>query len=121
MGINPRSIRSLAVAGLLSVSTAALPSAAQAGQDEEIFVLGALAGAAVVAVLGGTAAAVAQRTGINRIGRAQPVEPLAYGPDGQSDATVAYCQQRYRTYRVSDGTFQPNNGPRRVCVPPFAR
>jgi hypothetical protein len=32
---------------------------------------------------------------------------------------VRWCQNRYRTYRVSDNTFQPNSGPRRQCVSPY--
>lgn len=28
---------------------------------------------------------------------------------------AAWCQNRYRSYRYSDNTFQPNSGPRRVC------
>jgi hypothetical protein len=26
-----------------------------------------------------------------------------------------YCYSRYRSYRASDNTYQPNNGPRRQC------
>ena len=29
---------------------------------------------------------------------------------------VAYCRARYRSYRVSDDTYQPFHGPRRRCV-----
>jgi hypothetical protein len=32
---------------------------------------------------------------------------------------VAYCENRYRSYRVSDNSFQPYNGPRQVCVSPY--
>jgi hypothetical protein len=32
---------------------------------------------------------------------------------------VAWCKDRYRSYRVSDNTFQPNNGPRKPCVSPY--
>lgn len=32
-----------------------------------------------------------------------------------SDAHVSYCYDRYRSYRASDNTFQPNHGPRRQC------
>lgn len=32
---------------------------------------------------------------------------------------VEWCQNRYRSYRVSDNTFQPNNGPRRQCNSPY--
>ncbi|WP_244494894.1 BA14K family protein [Bosea sp. Root483D1] len=32
---------------------------------------------------------------------------------------VAWCSQRFRSYRASDNTWQPNNGPRRQCVSPY--
>lgn len=32
---------------------------------------------------------------------------------------VAWCQQRYRSYRASDNTYQPNNGPRVQCNSPY--
>jgi hypothetical protein len=34
-------------------------------------------------------------------------------------AHVAWCYQRYRSYRASDNTFQPYNGPRRECYSPY--
>ena len=109
------SIRSVLSVGLVSASIALLPvTNAQAGEDEEVFALGAAAGAAAVIILG------AIGVGVNRAQDRGTVQPLAYGPDGRSNAHIAYCQQRYRTYRVSDGTFQPNNGPRRLCVSPYA-
>lgn len=36
-----------------------------------------------------------------------------------SDAHVDYCLNRYRSYRPSDNTFQPYNGPRRQCTSPY--
>ncbi|WP_432761578.1 BA14K family protein [Rhizobium calliandrae] len=32
---------------------------------------------------------------------------------------VSWCMNRFRSYRVSDNTFQPYNGPRRQCVSPY--
>ncbi len=32
---------------------------------------------------------------------------------------VAWCQDRYRSYRAYDNTYQPNNGPRRQCNSPY--
>ncbi|TPJ54518.1 BA14K family protein [Mesorhizobium sp. B2-6-1] len=32
---------------------------------------------------------------------------------------VNWCSQRYRSYRVSDNSWQPYNGPRRQCISPF--
>ncbi|WP_371109622.1 BA14K family protein [Rhizobium sp. RCC_161_2] len=31
-------------------------------------------------------------------------------------AHVRWCANRYRSYRASDNTYQPTNGPRRQCV-----
>lgn len=30
-----------------------------------------------------------------------------------------WCYNRYRSYRASDNTYQPYNGPRRQCVSPY--
>jgi Ni/Co efflux regulator RcnB len=30
------------------------------------------------------------------------------------------CQERWRSYRVSDNSYQPYNGPRRTCVSPYS-
>ncbi|MBB3656679.1 hypothetical protein FHX15_001907 [Rhizobium sp. BK650] len=32
---------------------------------------------------------------------------------------VRWCLARYRSYRAYDDTFQPNHGPRQVCVSPY--
>ena len=48
-------------------------------------------------------------------GMAQP--PVQYRPRG--NAHVDWCYNRYRSYRASDNTFQPYNGPRRQCVSPY--
>ncbi|WP_157019015.1 BA14K family protein [Mesorhizobium xinjiangense] len=36
-----------------------------------------------------------------------------------SQSHVNWCYNRYRSYRASDNTFQPYNGPRRACVSPY--
>jgi len=33
---------------------------------------------------------------------------------------VQWCYNRYRSYRASDNTFQPNSGPRRQCISPYS-
>ncbi|RAK31046.1 BA14K-like protein [Falsochrobactrum ovis] len=38
---------------------------------------------------------------------------------GYSNAHVQWCYDRYRSYRASDNTFQPYNGPRRQCNSPY--
>lgn len=35
------------------------------------------------------------------------------------NAHINWCYNRYRSYRASDNTFQPYNGPRRQCYSPF--
>lgn len=35
-------------------------------------------------------------------------------------AHVDWCYDRYRSYRASDNTFQPYNGPRRQCFSPYS-
>lgn len=35
------------------------------------------------------------------------------------NAHVAWCAQTYRSYRASDNTFQPYNGPRQPCASPY--
>ena len=34
-------------------------------------------------------------------------------------AHLRWCENRYRSYRASDNTFQPYNGPRRQCASPY--
>lgn len=35
------------------------------------------------------------------------------------DAHVQWCYDRYRSYRASDNSFQPNYGPRKQCNSPY--
>ena len=56
------------------------------------------------AIIGGTIAA------------APVVAAPAYG---LSAAHVEWCRNRWRSYRVSDNTYQPYHGPRRDCVSPY--
>lgn len=44
--------------------------------------------------------------------------PGYYG-GGNVSAHVAWCYNRYRSYRDWDNTFQPYNGPRRQCLSPY--
>lgn len=37
-----------------------------------------------------------------------------------SSAHVQWCQNRWRSYRVSDNSYQPYNGPRQRCVSPYS-
>ena len=33
---------------------------------------------------------------------------------------LRWCEDRYRSYRASDNSYQPNYGPRRVCASPYS-
>ena len=50
---------------------------------------------------------------------AYPVAPRRYYGGGAWEAHVAYCYDRWRSYRASDNTYQPFNGPRRECRSPY--
>ena len=39
---------------------------------------------------------------------------------GGGNAHVSWCYDRYRSYRASDNTFQPYNGPRQQCYSPYS-
>ena len=32
---------------------------------------------------------------------------------------INWCENRYRSYRISNNSWKPNHGPRRVCVSPY--
>lgn len=36
-----------------------------------------------------------------------------------SQRHLEWCEDRYRSYRASDNSFQPNNGPRQQCISPY--
>ncbi|KQY19913.1 BA14K family protein [Rhizobium sp. Root482] len=48
------------------------------------------------------------------IGGATADRPVRYG-----GSHVQWCANRYRSYRASDNTFQPYNGPRQQCNSPY--
>lgn len=37
----------------------------------------------------------------------------------RGNSHVQWCYDRYRSYRASDNTFQPYNGPRQQCMSPY--
>ncbi|MHB2266236.1 BA14K family protein [Aliihoeflea sp. PC F10.4] len=51
----------------------------------------------------------------------QPAPPqrVIVRPGRLSQAHVDWCYGQYRSYRASDNTFQPYNGPRRACSSPY--
>jgi hypothetical protein len=42
-----------------------------------------------------------------------------YGASSSLSAHAQWCFSRYRSYRTSDNTFQPYNGPRLQCRSPY--
>lgn len=56
------------------------------------------------------------------VGGAIANEPATrYRPRGSMSARhVDWCYDRYRSYRSSDNTFQPYNGPRQQCYSPYS-
>src|SRR5690606_14728990 len=51
---------------------------------------------------------------------APPPQPVYRAPAyGYSNAHIQWCYNRYRSYRASDNTFQPYNGPRQQCYSPY--
>ncbi|MBW9056488.1 BA14K family protein [Rhizobium mesosinicum] len=57
------------------------------------------------------------------VGGAVVAQPRYYAPapapSGMTPRHVAWCENRYRSYRVYDNTFQPYNGPRQQCYSPY--
>jgi hypothetical protein len=49
----------------------------------------------------------------------QATQPQQPPRRGMSQAHVQWCYDRYRSYRSSDNTFQPYQGPRRQCNSPY--
>lgn len=45
--------------------------------------------------------------------------PPTYAPVRLSAAHVNWCENRWKSYRVSDNSYQPLNGPRQACVSPY--
>lgn len=35
-------------------------------------------------------------------------------------AHVRYCENRWRSYRAYDNSYQPSSGPRRACISPYS-
>jgi len=71
-----------------------------------------LGSAVVGAIIGGVIVNEVQRPR-----QAQP--PRARSAGFLSQNHVNWCHNRWRSYRVSDNSYQPYNGPRRVCASPY--
>jgi hypothetical protein len=55
------------------------------------------------------------------VGGAVSGGPVQAAPGRFGQAHVNWCASQYRSYRASDNTFQPYNGPRRQCASPYSR
>ncbi|EKF20864.1 BA14K family protein [Nitratireductor pacificus] len=53
--------------------------------------------------------------------RPRPARPYYRPRVSLSRAHVNWCYNRYRSYRAMDNSFQPYNGPRRLCISPYYR
>jgi len=47
--------------------------------------------------------------------------PVYREPVRLSNAHVRWCENRWRSYRAWDNSYQPNRGPRQQCVSPYSR
>lgn len=54
------------------------------------------------------------------VGGAAANDGPRYAPRARGSAHVDWCYDRYRSYRASDNTFQPYNGPRQQCYSPYS-
>lgn len=71
-----------------------------------------LGSAIVGAIIGGVI--------VNQFRQSGPSQPpqRGYAP-ALSQNHISWCHNRWRSYRVSDNSYQPYNGPRRICVSPY--
>jgi len=53
------------------------------------------------------------------IGGAIANQPREVAPPSLSRDHLRWCEDRYRSYRASDNTFQPYEGPRQPCFSPY--
>lgn len=57
----------------------------------------------------------------NAIGNQAPNYGGGYADPTLTREHLAWCESQYRSYRASDNSFQPYNGPRQQCVSPYWR
>nr|WP_244670029.1 BA14K family protein [Kaistia sp. 32K] len=53
------------------------------------------------------------------IGGAIANQPREVAPPRLSTSHLRWCEDRYRSYRASDNSFQPYEGPRQQCLSPY--
>jgi len=134
--LTTNTIKGIAVATVLSVGALTLTSPAEAGRRHHRHHNGGAAAAAIIGL--GAAAIIAgshRRNYYYNYGYSPgyyappprpyyyspppvsyvPAPAYAYGPAPWTPAWYSYCSQRYRSFDPRSGTFQPFNGPRRLC------
>ncbi len=70
-----------------------------------------LGSAVVGAIIGGII--------VNEFNRPQQRQTPSRSTQYLSQSHVNWCHNRWRSYRVSDNSYQPYNGPRRICASPY--
>lgn len=53
------------------------------------------------------------------LGGAIANQPREVAPPHLSANHLRWCEDRYRSFRASDNSFQPYNGPRQQCISPY--
>ena len=86
----------------------------------------AFAVAAVVLPMSGAAMAggygYGSQSGWNGYQAHTPTRQKARKPSyAGSNRHLAWCYNRYRSYRLMDNSFQPYHGPRKQCISPYMR
>lgn len=72
-----------------------------------------LGSAVVGAIIGGII--------VNEVNRNRQPQARVRSSNSLSQNHVNWCYDRWRSYRASDNSYQPYNGPRRLCTSPYGR
>lgn len=75
-----------------------------------------LGSAIVGAIVGGV---IVNQLHQPRVQQHRAPQPRAHQGSFLSQNHLNWCHNRWRSYRLSDNSYQPYNGPRRVCVSPY--
>lgn len=70
-----------------------------------------LGSAIVGAIIGGVI--------VNQFHQPRAQQPRMQHGSFLSQNHLNWCHNRWRSYRLSDNSYQPYNGPRRICVSPY--
>jgi hypothetical protein len=129
--LTTNTLKGIAVATALSVGALTLATPAEAGRRGRNLAIGAAIGIGAAAIIAGAH----RRNNYYNYGYAPgyyappprpyyyapppvsyvPAPAYAYGPAPWTPAWYSYCSHKYRSFDPRSGTFQPYNGPRRLC------